>query len=444
MLTGILPILWFIMPRGSPVSFAVALGISFVQGVASSGWSIGSGRLLFVSIVSGEHKTEYLSQYNAWTGLLSGLGSILGGFLLQAFATLKSSVFSLNIDAYAILFALGVLAVAICVMLMYSLHTAREAGLGEFAGLFFHGNALMAVSSMVRFYNARDESQVVQATQQLGLAHSPLTVDELISLLNDPRFYVRFEAVVSITRHSADERLMYALIEVMQGPDPALSNMAAWGLARFRNAKALPALRYVLETSPYRSVQIQASRALASLGDHSVVPWLKEHLHDTGDWGARVASASGLGKLKISDSTPDLLGLLRDAPPQSRRELGLSLARLLGAEVRFIQLSRAISEDAGTALAQEMETLRARLRRSFPDPNPVTDDLVTARDAFSREDIEGGLAPFLRVVASRNSSQIPSYCRQILVECTNRIQKFGLGRMEYAILAVLAIERCSK
>ncbi len=444
LLTGLLPILWFVMPRGSPVSFAIALAISFVQGIASTGWSIGSGRLLFVSIVSNENRTEYLSQYNAWTGLLSGIGSIMGGALLQAFASLRSSLFSLSIDAYAILFALGVLTVLVCTVLMYSLHTASEAGLGQFAGLFFHGNALMAISSMIRFYNARDESQVVQAAQRLALAHSPLTVDELISLVNDPRFYVRFEAIVSMTRHSADERLLQALIEVMEAPDPALSTLAAWAIARFRNAKARPALRHVLETSPYRSVQIQASRALASLGDRSIIPWLKEHLRHADDWGVKVAAASGLGKLKVYDETPQLLALLRDLPLQSRGEVGLSMARLLGAEARYIQLSRAFSQDLGTALAQEMETLRARLRRSSPNPDAMAADLIAARDEFSRDNLEAGFAPYLRVVATMASSQIPIYCRQMLAECADRMREFGPSRLEYALIAALAIERCGK
>lgn len=86
--------------------------------------------------------------------------------------------------------------------------------MGEFAGLFFHGNPLMAISSMIGFYYAREETDVLTATERLGRARSPLTVEELIASLNDPRFYVRFEAIVSITRHRPDDRLIEALVEV--------------------------------------------------------------------------------------------------------------------------------------------------------------------------------------------------------------------------------------
>ena len=43
-------------------------------------------------------------------------------------------------------------------------------------------------------------------TERLGVARSPLTVDELLLALHDPRFPVRFEAIVSIARRRPDPR----------------------------------------------------------------------------------------------------------------------------------------------------------------------------------------------------------------------------------------------
>ncbi len=445
LMTGILPILWFSMPRLSPVSFPMALSISFLQGIASTGWSIGSGRMLFVSIVSGENKTEYLSQYNAWTGVLSGIGSIMGGYLLQAFSNLQTTVANLHIDAYAILFALGVLASLVCAFILRPLATQREAGLVEFAGLFFHGNPLTAVSSMIRFYNAREEAQVLSATQSLGMTHSPLTVEELIHSLNDPRFYVRYEAIVSISRHSDDERLMQALVDVMKGPEPALATVAAWALSRLGNRDAIPALRQTLRESRFRSVQIQASRALARFGDRQLIPWLKEHIHDAGDQGMQMASASGLGKLHVVEATPDLLALLAGVPDSiGRREAGLALARLLGSEVRYIQLMRAFNEDLGTAMALEMDGLRTRLKRSLIERRGMAAQLTDARDNFAADRLQAGFQSFLRIVEGVASSGLSSHCRQILSECGARIRESGASRPEYSVLAVLAMERCAK
>ena len=46
-----------------------------------------------------------------------------------------------------------------------------------------------------------------------------LTVDELLAALEDPRFNVRFEAIVSIARMPADPRLVDALVEILNAPE---------------------------------------------------------------------------------------------------------------------------------------------------------------------------------------------------------------------------------
>ena len=438
----LLPLLWYLMPRGSALSLSAALMISFLQGIASTGWGIGSGRLLFVSIVSSENKTEYLAQYNAWTGILSGAGSILGGSLLQSLSSLHTRLFGLAIDAYSVLFGIGFLMTLASVALLYSLRTKQEAGLGEFAGLFFHGNPVMAISSMIRFYYAREESDVLSATQQLGMTRSPLTVEELINSLNDPRFYVRFEAMVSITRHSANDRLMEALIEVMEGPDPSLSVMAVWALGRMGNKKALAALQQAFRTSKYRSVQAHAARALGTLEDRDRIPFLVEQVQNNPDLGIKVACASSLGKLSVIESTPDLLHILYlDSYPQSRREMGLALARLLEAESKYIELIRRLDEDPGTALAQELDLIRGSLSKKATEQEDLLSSLTTARDQFAQGQLENGFQHLLAVIDLFPSEALPIHCQQILAECGLRMQEFRQSRMEYVILAILTMEK---
>src|SRR5690606_17489245 len=109
------------------------------------------------------------------------------------------------------------------------------------------------------------------------------TVEELINSLNDPRFYVRIEAIVSITRHSANDRLIQALIAVMEGPDPALSAIVAWALGRMGSQTAIPALRKVFIHSKYRSVRAHAARALGTVGDRESIPMLIEHVRSNAD-----------------------------------------------------------------------------------------------------------------------------------------------------------------
>lgn len=445
LMTMCLPVLWFFMPRASELSLPIALLISLFQGIASTGWGIGSGRLLFVGIVSAENRTEYLSQYNAWTGVLSGAGSILAGSLLESFSSLQTTIFSFRIDSYSVLFGIGFILSLTAAMILSSLRTVREAGLGKFAGLFFHGNPLMAISSVIRFYYAKEEAAVVSATQRLGTTRSPLTVEELIDSLNDPRFYVRFEAMVSITRHSADDRLIEALIDVMEGPDPALTVNAAWALGRIGSAKAIPALQHAFHHSKYRSVKAHAARALGTLEDRDSIASLLKHAQSDPDLGLRVACASSLGKLKVTESTPDLLHILYiDSFPQSRREMGLSLARLLDSESKYIELNRKLDQDPGTTLAQEMDALRNILiKRTMENPT-VLSNIVQARDQFALGKLETGFAHLADTMDLLLPEQTEDYCKQILHECSFRVREFGRDRLEYLILSVISLASCTK
>ncbi|HEY3475765.1 MAG TPA: MFS transporter, partial [Anaerolineales bacterium] len=449
LMTTCLPVLWFLLPRDSLLSLPIALAISLFQGIASTGWGIGSGRLLFVGIVSPENKTEYLSQYNAWMGVLSGTGSILAGSLLQSFSSLQTTILNFSIDSYSVLFGLGFLLSLMAALLLSSLRVAREAGLGEFAGLFIHGNPLLAISSVIRFYYAREEADVVTATERLGTTRSPLTVEELIDSLSDPRFYVRFEAMVSITRHSTDDRLIQALIDVMEGPDPALSVIAAWALGRVGSVRAIPALQKAFHHSKYRSVKAHAARALGTLGDIDSIPSLMERAQNDPDFGLRVACASSLGKLSVTEATPDLLQILyMDSYPQSRREMGLSLARLLDAESKYIELTRKLDEDPGTTLAQEMDALRGILgkrlgKRSVENPTVVS-DIIKARDQFALGNLEQGFAYLAETMDLMLLEQTEIYCKQILHECCLRVREFGKDRLEYPILSIIGLAACVK
>src|SRR5690606_22722299 len=115
----LLPVLWLLMPRASEASLYVALGIALLVGISDMAWLIGSGRLLFVSVVPPTYKMEYMALYYAWIGLVGGISQLTGGFVLALSAGLQGRWLGVTVDPYTPLFVLGlVLTIAAILLLM--------------------------------------------------------------------------------------------------------------------------------------------------------------------------------------------------------------------------------------------------------------------------------------------------------------------------------------
>ncbi len=436
-----LPLLWMIMPRHSPLSFFAALGIALLQGLLGMGWGIGATRQLFVGLVPPEHKTEFMAVHYAWMGAIGGLSQLLGGRLLDFTSGLSGKFLIFTIDPYTVLFLAAVIIPVLALFFLRGISGDSRVSAGEFAGLFLHGNPFMAAGSLIRYNLARDEQASVAVTEQLGQTRSPLTVDELIETLSDPRFNVRFEAVISLARMPADARALAALGELVIGGDPSLSVAAAWALGRIGDARAIPALRESL-SSQYRSVQAHSVRALGTLRDETLAPTLLERFTLEADHGLRMAYASALGKLRVAEATKPLLAFLYETHGRnSRLEVALAVGRLLGSEHLVVRLWRQTRIETGTALSQAVSGLKKKLARTLAGNSEVGQSLDGVADAFAREDLERGavlLGAFIAGLPVDFSS--PSPQRQaVLHECARRLAELKAERLEYVLLALVAL-----
>jgi HEAT repeat protein/Na+/melibiose symporter-like transporter len=452
MLSGIaarllLPVFWLLMPRHSPLSLAIALAIAFFQGLAGMGWAIGSGRLLFVSIVPTEKKADYMALYYAWIGIVGGLSQLLGGWILQFSRSLSGSFLSIPIDPYTPLFLLGLTLPLIALAVLRGIRISHEVGVGQFAGIFFRGNPFVAVESMIRYHLARDEQAAVLSTEKLGQARSLLTIEELLESLQDPRFNVRFEAIVAIGRHRPDDRLVAALTEVLHGRDPALSVMAAWALGRLGSPQAQEPLRQALD-SGYRSIRAHSARSLAVLGDTAAVPELRARLASEEDHGLRVAYAAALGQLGDGAAVPLLLAQLRDeSDPLSRQELALALARLTGEESHYISILRQLRAGLDTGVPHALNPLA----KKWP---AAAETISAAAAAFSQWQYDEGI-PHLaalceaaldkslvgstEVAPAGETTEAVTTRDLILRECAARLPETGVERPELIALALHAL-----
>ena len=436
---AVLPLLLWLIPRHSWLSLYFALGISLLQGVAGVGWVIGAGRLLHVTLAPPAKKVGYMALYAAWIGIVAGLSQLAGGRILDMTQGLSAQAGYFVLDPYTPLFLIGAILTVAGQPVLRGIRAELSVGVWEFAGLFFRGNPFMAMTSLIRNQLAKDERSTVLRTEQLGRAGSRLTVEELVEALSDPRYNVRYEAEIVISRMRRDARLTQAMIGMLEGTELALSAQAAWALGRMGDKDATEPLRRATD-NPYRSVRMQSIRALGWLDDTESIPTLLERLRAETDKGLQMAYASALGNLGATEGTGDLLVLIRGTEnPGARMELALALARWVGKDHLFIRLLRQMRMDPGTAAAQTLSDLKKRLghgrRRETPD-NEIAPMLDECMDAFAAEDLEQGAALLSRMLGALPKDAFDECPRRIIEDCADQLAEYGAARIESIVLAL--------
>jgi HEAT repeat protein/sugar phosphate permease len=435
-----LPVFWLFLPALDAGVLPAAIAIAAVQGFADVGWQVGATRLLYVSIVPPAKRDDYMALYWAWLGLASGFSQLAGGQLLTSTEGLSGTVAGIPINPYTPLFALGIVLPIAAIFVLRRIRDDTTIGMGGFAGIFLRGNPFLALESVVRFHLAKDEESAVRVTERLGSARSPLTVEELLDALDDPRFNVRIEAVIAVARHGPDQRLIDALAEVLNGPEPALSTVAAWALGRMGDVRAVDPLRQAVQNSKYRSVRAHSIRSLGVLGDLESVPPALAGVGEESDVGLLLAYSSVLGRLQVTEATSQLLALLATSPSRSsRREMALALARLMGDENNFVTLLRQCDQEAGTALAQSILALRKHLDKGEGDAGAASIALEQAARTLARHEIVEGIDQLAEAISLLSVEGQAPHVLALLEEATLRMQQFGAQRMEYPILALHAL-----
>ncbi len=431
-----LPVIWLLVPRGSTWSLHVALGISLVDGLATMAWAVGTSRLLYTGLVPRAKRSGYMALYYGWVGLVGGISNVTSGRILDLSEGVSGEILGLSVGPYFPLFAGAFVLGAIGLVPLARLQAESAVGVREFAGMFLHGNPILAMGSLIRYHRAKDEAAVVATTEGLGLAKSPFTVDELLEALSDPRFNVRFEAIISIARMDPDDRLLEALIDTLESSDPAFSVMAAWGLGRMGDARAIAPLRRGLDAD-YRSVRAHSARSLATLGDVETQRVLVRRLRSETDEGLQIAYASALGRLQATEAADQVLILLRESEDErSRLELALALARMVGEEHHFIDFLRHLGDGLGSSGARVLKDLRQRLSASIFGDRDLLEILDQCHDALARDDTEQGLVLLGTLIASLPADPYDEPSRAMLLECADRLAEHGLRRIEYALLAL--------
>ena len=99
-LMALLPLGWMALPREAADSTFWPSGLAMLWGASLMAYNIGNERLLFVSAVPPEKKTEYMAVFYTFTQLLLALSPFLSGRLLASAAGMHGEVYGWQFDQY--------------------------------------------------------------------------------------------------------------------------------------------------------------------------------------------------------------------------------------------------------------------------------------------------------------------------------------------------------
>ena len=177
-----------------------------------------------------------------------------------------------------------------------------------------------------------------------------------------------------------------------------------------------------------------------------MIPVLLKRLGTESDPGLRLAYSSALGKLRAAEAVPMLMRYLWMAgagDEMPRREFALAVARIIGAEDRFIGLLRSAEVDPGTSTSRAL----VAVAREFADGDQKSKALLNAidrcEDALAREDLQLGAESLAEVLQLAPKRQMGEPISSIVGECAERLHEFGGERIEYVVLAINALQAAS-
>lgn len=434
----LLPLAWFFMPRNSSVSAYLAMLIAFVAGAATLGWQISWRRYLYVNATPSDKKSPYLAVYYAWFGLVSGLGLLLAGQILNLTGDIEAELGVLTIDPYTPLFALSLFLLAAGLVAVSWLHSEKPMTFRHLAGMFWRGNPIKALFSLIRYNFAGTEVTRIDATQRLGDTQNPLSANELIEALNDPSFNVRYEAVNSIGRMPPEPELLDALLAVLGETEAELSTVAARSLGKLGDKRAIAPLRQAL-SSGYPFLEASIVRALATLGDVESIPYFLGKLKNELNGVLCIAYASALGKLHSTHATQELFALLRRSEPGvARGEIGLALARIAGDERYYLGHWSSLRSDFNTAAAQSVLALQKPARHLKTDTFGILAEKCAG--CFAQGDLSQGAGYLIDIINQLPTRGLDETLVCILDECAAGLADFDGAHFEFILLSLHTLD----
>jgi MFS family permease len=332
--------------------------IFFFQSMGQSG-ILNAAQTYFFSVIRPEERLDLSVVFFLAQGLSGGIGSLVGGILLQLFEGFYPGEAAGGFKLYFTIIA------AFMLLVLYLISTLENLGaypIRDALGVIMSPRDLRAISLLHRLRKSRSLGEERSTILAIGASSSTLSIGEIESKLKSPRFTIRAQALEALRSLPRHDQIAASLISEVKNHGFTTAYLAADILGLKGFTRGVPALRKALY-SPDVFLSGKSMIALARLEDHGSIPDIESILAETQNPRLIIHAASALEMFKNPGSLPLLLEKLTPkTAAYIRDELILSIAGILGLGDWFYPHYTAFVERGllGISLLQDSVTEKQR------------------------------------------------------------------------------------
>lgn len=351
--------------------------IALLWGLLAPALYEGLNQMMFV-LSPKKNRTIYIAWYWAILGVVSSLGPIIGGYILDHFASIH----------YTTAVSLTLLAAAFISLDLMNIKSEHR--FSQLVPRITTPTILKAYFNMPIIAGSRDPRRVNRALQKMSSSPNDLAYEEVLERLEDPDDEVREEAVKALGRMKTP-RAVHVLIAHLRNPDSLVRKESARALGKMGASEAVPYLIDGLYAED-NTLAEECTKALGHIDDTQAVDALLKLMDEERPLRLRVTSAGAIANKGHLKALQNILNIrLQTKNPIHEKQLAISLANLIGHHgefYRYVSGSEEAREDAVQELFKETYRSIRRLKRTDKNfiKHIIRDILPKAISAFDDDD----------------------------------------------------------
>jgi len=374
LLAPLLHIAWiFVVPNASLFGVSQATLLLSIAGFIFGG--VGAGIIitqfnLASMLTSAKGRTMAMAVHWSIVGLISAVGPLLGGWLMDWFQAHPDAIHVPLPNGlpftyiHAILLLHFIIVWLISLPLFMSIRTAsRDIGVSRAARNIFLANPRRIVRDIYNIHISMasvPSRRKVKAVYELGRTRSPMVVEDLSAMLEDPSTDVREEAVAALGE-IGDTEALDILLRTLEDPYQSdLTPQIARALRRIRSPKSVEALQKQLGSSD-RETKTESVRALGEIADRRASDDLLTILREAEDDKLIGHSSEALARLNERVAVYEIFPRMRHTDNRVlKRSLATAIGALFGKPDQFYQLYMKEQQNPGSEVERLVKSMRKR------------------------------------------------------------------------------------